>query len=63
MQDLENALYYSLAREVVRIKTVAGENLDALKSYVIVLTKVNMHIGTHSSFCFGNIRITQMYRH
>ncbi|XP_014671812.1 PREDICTED: sulfhydryl oxidase 1-like [Priapulus caudatus] len=39
MQDLESALYYSLANEVTRMKTIAGENLDALKGYVVVLAK------------------------
>ncbi|KAJ8975173.1 hypothetical protein NQ317_011076 [Molorchus minor] len=37
--DLETALRYSLKREVSRVKEISGEKLNALKSYLNVLSK------------------------
>ena len=39
-QDLESALTYSLRHEVAGRKVIEGDDLHALKAYVLVLSKV-----------------------
>lgn len=43
-QDLESGLHYSLRREVAGSKQIEGEKLNALKAYVLVLSKVEVQL-------------------
>ena len=40
MQDLESALHYALRQEVAICRTIEGSRLDALRTFVSALAKV-----------------------